>query len=128
MPKYLIRESHKGGLTFYDSYERLVDGVKIVAQREENNDFAEVAVVFPDNGKLPDEDDDLTLNDYEHDIQSVTGDIEAYWYISGDLDEGKKAELLEELEANNNADEMWSHIEGSDVVVFQGGYEIVEKL
>lgn len=128
MPSYLIRESSRGGLTFYDSYERDVDGERVVARREENTGGAEIAITFPEPKKLPDDDEDLYLKDYEHDIVSITGDMEVHWYIESDLDEDKEEDLLEELYEDDNGEEKWSLIEGSHVSFLSGGYDIIKKL
>lgn len=128
MASYLIRESCAGGLTFYDSYERVIDGERVVARREENTGGAEIAITFPESNKLPDDDEDLYLKGYEHDIVSITGDIEVHWYIEGDLDEGKEEDLLEELYEDDNGDEKWTRIEGSHVSLLSGGYDVIKKL
>ncbi|OJA06893.1 hypothetical protein [Halomonas sp. QHL1] len=128
MQKYLIRESCTGGLIFYDSYERIVGGEKVVARREENTGGAEITIVFPSSNALPDDDEELNLNDYKYDIVSITGDIQVWWYIEGDLSERKEDELLEELYEGGNEEEKWSNIEGCHVAFLQGGYDIIKKL
>ncbi|AVI62505.1 hypothetical protein [Halomonas sp. GFAJ-1] len=128
MSSYLIKELWRNSLAFYDAYERLVDGVKLIARREEFNDFTKIEIEFPDSSELPSDEDDLELNDYKFHIISIEGDMDVYWDIDGDIDEDKKGELLEEVEEDDNEDEKWILIKDSHEAILHNGYVILEKL
>lgn len=128
MAEYIIRGTYKKALMFYDEFERIVDGIKVKAFREESNDYAKIAIIFPDSTELPDKDENLMLNDFEYDFISIDGDLEYFWDIPTDMDEEKKAELMEELEEYDNSEGEWTRVDDRNITILEGGYTIVEKV